>query len=64
MNQLNMSKKLYYTLTTKEEMTEVTYIEIHDSDSSSAGSAKEKQDLRKDIEASYSCVLFILMTLH
>ena len=50
-----MSKKPYYTLTTKEEMTEVTYIEIHDSDSSSAGSAEEKQDLRKEIEASYIC---------
>ena len=29
-------------LTTKEEMTEVTYIEINDSHSSSAGSAEEK----------------------
>ena len=48
-----MSKKLYYTLTTKEEMTEVAYIEIHDSDSSSAGNAEEKQDLRN--EASYIC---------
>ena len=50
-----MSKKPYYTLTTKEKMTEVAYIEIHDSDSSSAGSAEEKQDFRKDIEASYIC---------
>ena len=28
-----MSNKAYYTLTTKKEMTEVAYIEIHDSDS-------------------------------
>ena len=48
-----MSNKVYYTLTTKEEMTEVAYIEIHDSDSNSAGSLEEKQDLRK--EASYIC---------
>ena len=54
MNQLNMSKKPYYTLTTKEEMMQVTYMEIHDSDSSSAGTGKEKQDIRKDIETSYS----------
>ena len=45
-----MSKKPYYTLTTKEELTHVAYVEIHDSDS---GSAKEQQDVRKNNEASF-----------
>ena len=37
-------------LTTKEELTHVAYIEIHDSDS---GSAKKQQDIRKNNEASF-----------
>ena len=46
-----MSKKPYYTITTKEELTHVAYIEIHDSDS---GSAREQQhDVNKNNEASF-----------
>ena len=37
-------------LTTKEELTHVAYIEIHDFDT---GSANEQQDVRKNNEASF-----------
>ena len=47
-----MSKKEYYVIKTKEELTEVNYVEIFDSDS---GSSKEQQIVTKDDQASYIC---------